>query len=160
MVSIESLGAVTVRKVSQGNDALEALLRKGKTRPDKTVDSPPATADHAANTGENSSLPLDTSQRAIEIAKPGRPERAVKQSERMSLNELAELLRKVNLTFDLFEVQARFSVDSNTGEVTVEVVNQRTGEVLRRIPPYEVQKVADALDQRGAQDPLLMDVEA
>jgi len=70
---------------------------------------------------------------------------AVKPREQISLAELAEILRKVNLTFDLFEIQTQFTVNSNTGEVTVQVVNQRTGEVIRRIPPYDVPGMVEAI---------------
>ena len=66
--------------------------------------------------------------------------------DRMSLNELADLLRKVNLTFDLFEIQAIYSVDHESGEVTVKVINQRTGEVIRKIPPYDLPKIIKALE--------------
>ncbi len=61
----------------------------------------------------------------------------VEAPERMSLQEMAKLLSRVNLTFDLFEIQARFSVDEARGEIQIEVLNSKTGEVIRKIPPYE-----------------------
>jgi uncharacterized FlaG/YvyC family protein len=82
----------------------------------------------------------------------------------MSLSELAEMLRKVNLTFDLFEIQAFITVDHESGEMTVEVINQRTGEVIRKIPPYDVPKIIQALDnqlpnQGGSVEGLITDIE-
>lgn len=67
------------------------------------------------------------------------------QFKRMSFEELAEMLQKVNLTFDLFEIQARYQIDKSSGDITVEVINQRTGEVIRKIPPYDVPKITEAL---------------
>ena len=67
------------------------------------------------------------------------------QFKRMTVDELAEMLQKVNLTFDLFEIQARYHIDKTTGDITVEVINQRTGEVIRKIPPYDVPKITEAL---------------
>lgn len=67
------------------------------------------------------------------------------QFKRMTVDELAEMLQKVNLTFDLFEIQARYHIDKTTGDITVEVINQRTGEVIRKIPPYDVPRITEAL---------------
>jgi flagellar protein FlaG len=57
--------------------------------------------------------------------------------ERLSLTEIAKILSRVNLRFDLFEIQANFSIDEARGGIQIEVVNNKTGEVIRRIPPYE-----------------------
>jgi len=53
----------------------------------------------------------------------------------VSTDELAEMLRKVNLTFDLFEIAAEYTVEEEPHRVTVVIRNTRTGEVIRRIPP-------------------------
>lgn len=76
---------------------------------------------------------------------------------RMTSDELAEMLRKVNLTFDTFEVQAKFIIDSSSGDISVQVINLRTGEVIRKIPPYAVPEVANAL---LSGDPMCTDVKA
>jgi uncharacterized FlaG/YvyC family protein len=81
----------------------------------------------------------------------------------MSSSELADILRRVNLTFDLFEIQAFINVDRESGEVTVQVINQRTGEVIRKIPPYDVPKIIEALDnalpnQGGSVEGLITDI--
>jgi uncharacterized FlaG/YvyC family protein len=81
----------------------------------------------------------------------------------MSSSEFAEILRRVNLTFDLFEIQAFITVDHESGEVTVQVINQRTGEVIRKIPPYDVPKIIEALDnalpnQGGSVEGLITDI--
>ena len=55
----------------------------------------------------------------------------------LSLSEIANLLNKVNLHFDLFEIQAKFTIDKASGGILIEVRNNQTGEVIRRIPPYD-----------------------
>jgi uncharacterized FlaG/YvyC family protein len=71
--------------------------------------------------------------------------RNVEQFKRMTIEELVEMLRKVNLTFDTFEIQAKFTIDRTNGEISIEVINQRTGEVIRKIPPYDVPEMANLL---------------
>lgn len=61
-----------------------------------------------------------------------------------SLQELAEALRRVNLTFDLFEVKADISVEGD-GQVVVRIMNHRTGEVIRQIPSEQARRLAAAL---------------
>jgi len=57
--------------------------------------------------------------------------------ERISTDELEQMLNKVNLTFNLFEIESQVSVDQNSHELHVVVRNTRTGDVIRRIPAYE-----------------------
>jgi len=79
----------------------------------------------------------------------------VEQTKRMSLEELAEALKKVNVTFDLFEIQARFIIDSTSGDISIQIINQRTGEVIRKIPPYELPQFAQLIESG---EPLVTDV--
>ena len=57
--------------------------------------------------------------------------------DQVSRDELAEMLRKVNLTFDLFEIAAEYSIEEDGKRISITVRNTRTGEILRRIPPGE-----------------------
>ena len=78
-------------------------------------------------------------------AKPAKP-----VSEPISLEELAEKLRKVNLTFDLFEIEAKYSIDQEAHRIRITLRNTRTGEVIRRIPPTEfLSNVAQLKDSVG-----------
>lgn len=77
-------------------------------------------------------------------------EKMKEQIEQMSLEEFAEMLRKVNLTFDVFEIQARYTIDRESGDISIEVINQRTGEVIRKIPPYEIPDLVNAVLTGGA----------
>lgn len=85
--------------------------------------------------------PQASAQGSTEVTPPKRtdrkPQAKIETKEPVSLDELAAMLRKVNLTFDLFEIAAEYSVVDNGHRVTIVVHNTRTGEVLRRIPPVE-----------------------
>lgn len=71
-------------------------------------------------------------------AKPEAAKRAV------TTQELAEMLHRINLTFDLFEVAAKYSIDEERGSVRVTLINTRTGEVIRRIPPADFRDSFDS----------------
>jgi flagellar protein FlaG len=60
---------------------------------------------------------------------------------RMSFAEISSMLSKVNIYLDQFEIQARYSMNTDTGTIQIQVVNSKTGEVIRRIPPYEAAKL-------------------
>ena len=64
------------------------------------------------------------------------------------------MLTKVNLSFDLFEIQAKISIDENNGGILIRVVNNKTGEEIMRIPPYEA---IELLADKGAAAGLLLD---
>lgn len=70
---------------------------------------------------------------------PEAPRQTTKPAAPISTEELAEMLRRVNLTFDLFEIAAKYAVDKDGGQIRVTLFNTRTGEIIRRIPPGEFQ---------------------
>lgn len=70
-----------------------------------------------------------------QISKPEVP--APPKSSMMSYAEISSMLNKVNIYLDQFEIQAHYTVDKTTGGVQIEIVNSTTGEVIRKIPPYE-----------------------
>ena len=167
MATIESLGAALFRRVAQQDAngqpiSLPARAPRTQSAPDVAV-----VKEGAAQSPGEVRLP---SKPSIGERNPasGRDSgsRPVELRKQMTLDELAEVLRKVNLTFDLFEIQTRFTVDSDTGEITVQVVNQRTGEVIRKIPPYDLSEIAKALEKsrQGGGDqavgPLITDIKA
>jgi uncharacterized FlaG/YvyC family protein len=143
MATIENLGASYIRRLELTVAAnRQASSESNRTEAKKTsIKSDVRVAD----------LPVE-SRRTEEAehretsTRRGRAHENDERFHRMSLDELAEMLRKVNLTFDLFEIQAIFSIDQKTGDVTVEVINQRTGEVIRKIPPYDIGEMVDALE--------------
>jgi uncharacterized FlaG/YvyC family protein len=62
----------------------------------------------------------------------------------VSKEELAEMLHRINLTFDLFEVAAKYSIEEDGNQIHVTLINTRTGEVIRRIPPGDFQSSFDS----------------
>ena len=57
----------------------------------------------------------------------------------LSLEQLEEILRRMNLSFDLFEIQRIFVVDpTGKDEPRIEIRNTVTGELIRTIPFNEV----------------------
>ena len=80
--------------------------------------------------------PAPDDGKAAPVVKSAKPVKAAER-EQLSLDELAENLRRMNMTFDLFEIQAKFLVDKSDRQVKVIVQNTKTGEVIRSIPPTE-----------------------
>ena len=149
MATIENLGAAFIRRVVRSATRdLTIPLKKVRDAGAKSADAKIIKAELKVS---------DELKRRREssIGRGREPENV--EQKRMSLDELAELLRKINLTFDLFEVQTKFIINRESGQISVEVVNQRTGEVIRKIPPYEVASVRDALLNA---EPLVTDVKA
>jgi len=145
-----NLGAVNLNLASKQESIEQQLTIKGKRASSQQVKQ--SVAQKASKSvSQEEALRLRESSLKREKA----IERLSEQMKPMSLEELAEMLRKVNLTFDLFEIQTRYTVNLNTGEVSVQIVNQRTGEVIRKIPPYEVPQMAEAL-KNG--DPMVTDI--
>jgi flagellar protein FlaG len=84
-----------------------------------------------------------TTPQAIEQVKV-EPQPKAETKAPISREELAEMLHRINLTFDLFEVAAKYSMDADHNQVHVTLINTRTGEVIRRIPPDEFQSSFDS----------------
>jgi len=156
MATIENLGAAYSVRIARQGAAQESLpfVRRAEVMRDK-----PSVA--LAKEGRRvTEIRHKEEAQKSQDSSAGRSraiEKKTVQIERMTIEELAEMLRKVNLTFDLFEIQAKFTVDKKTGDITVEIINQRTGEVIRRIPPYDLPGVADAIK---AGEPAVTDVTA
>lgn len=162
MAIVDNLRAVLVRQLS--NEAhvhfrIELPRRQNQT---ELLSVTGGSSDDSVKMPKETRLPAELASNGADLGSRAESQR-VKYREPMSLEELADILRKVNLTFDLFEVQAKFQVDLKTGEVTVQVINQRTGEVIRKIPPYDLPDFARLLErnlQSGQEmvEPVLTDM--
>lgn len=140
MASIENLGAAYSKRIAQQAAANEPLPRPKRAEGDEAAKTSPGFSRADIRRMEEALKSRESSEER------GRAnETKVEPTPRMTLEELAEALRKVNLTFDLFEIQARFIIDQKTGEISVQVINQRTGEVIRKIPPYDVPQIVESL---------------
>ena len=75
-------------------------------------------------------------------------EQAQKQPER---DELEQSVRELNGLVQKLHRELRFSVDDNSGEVVVSIVDRETNEVVRQIPSEEVLQLRQRLeDSAGA----------
>ena len=162
MATIENLGAYFIRR-------MEFSTRADRPEPNKlnlkvareTANAMPK-ARAAVQTATKAAVQHATVGRTEGVEhretsiERGRIHERIQPRRQMSLEELAEMLRKVNLTFDLFEIQASITIDQKTGDILVEVINQRTGEVIRKIPPYDVSTMVESLETG---DSILTDVE-
>ena len=102
----------------------------------------PTRAEHRVSTTppldvpENSSIVPDRPD-VRKVEAPTRIESEPRVKEPLSKEELAQTLHKVNLTFDLFEIEAKFEIDESDKRVVITLRNTRTGKVIRQIPPEE-----------------------
>jgi uncharacterized FlaG/YvyC family protein len=110
-------------------------------RPDTAPTSPvPHAARKQAAKPED---PVPDDKRAVPVNQTVKAAPNPGRREQISLDELAENLRRMNMTFDLFEIQAKFSIDKETHEIKIVVRNTKTGEVIRRIPPTDFNVLYD-----------------
>ncbi len=151
MATIENLGAAYSKLSAQRTAARESLPRPKHVRSETEEAIPFPRLSAEIKRMEEAQVSRESSHgrgRAIE--------RRQEQFKRMSLEEFAEMLRKVNLTFDVFEIQAKYTIDRESGDFFVEIINQRTGEVIRKIPPYDIPDFVEAV-KRG--EAVLTDIE-
>ncbi len=64
-------------------------------------------------------------------------------------NEISnELFQAFKNEFDLINnVELKFNKDDKTGQTYIKIVDKETGDVIREIPPEEVRKLAEKLDE-------------
>jgi flagellar protein FlaG len=64
--------------------------------------------------------------------------------------DVLQAAKDFNRAFTLFDIQAHFSVHEATGTVVVDVVDTRSGDVIREIPPRELlDRYAQLMDILG-----------
>lgn len=64
--------------------------------------------------------------------------------------EVVHVAEDFNRAFSLFDIQARFSIHEATGEIIIDVIDNRSGEIIREIPPRELlDRYAQLLDILG-----------
>ena len=113
-------------------DSISGITPRSRGQSSTTHHSPEAVNRRPAPEAAEGSVKVNA------VAKAQESEKAKVQTEEpVSKDELAEMLRKFNLTFDLFEIEAQYSVEENGHRIKVVIQNTRTGEIIRKIPPYE-----------------------
>lgn len=74
------------------------------------------------------------------------PAQVQKESSVNSAERLKEATEKINDFIDSISHDVRFTIDKDTEKMVVQVVERKSGTVLRQIPPEEVLQIAKALD--------------
>ena len=64
-----------------------------------------------------------------------------------SLDQVKQAIQDINKSLQSLSQGLEFSVDTDTKEVIVKVIDQQTKEVLRQMPSKEALEIAKALDQ-------------
>jgi uncharacterized FlaG/YvyC family protein len=81
---------------------------------------------------------------AAEVTQASAPETGAQPVKHLSFDELRDLMRKVNLYINPFEIQVQFIVDHQTGDVAMNVINTVSGEIIREVLPEELNRALDA----------------
>ena len=98
-------------------------------------------------------LPQATAQASSEVVNKVALEkgRAPSKEERLSKEERKELVKKsiveMNAEFELKNYSIRFSIDDKLKEIVVKIVDTKTDEVIRQIPPDGVLRLRAHLQE-------------
>jgi len=85
---------------------------------------------------------------AASAATPVQTPTAVQQPDgQPSTEKLSQAIKEINKTLQSFSVGVEFSMDSDTHETVIKVVDTQTKDVIRQIPSPEVLDIAKALDK-------------
>jgi flagellar protein FlaG len=76
------------------------------------------------------------------VAKPLMGEQA-----ELSVNEVLEVVQKVNAALTSNQSNLKFLVDSENGKPIVQIIDRETQEVLKQIPSVEMLKIAKAIEK-------------
>jgi uncharacterized FlaG/YvyC family protein len=162
MATIEGLGAIFYQQVPKTGSKGQTVHANVRKAPVEQAPPPELFGSGPVEPREN--LPQQKTSESGPIPQVKESSQPVPQREQMTTSELQEILHRVNLSIDLFEIQTSYTIDPETGDVTIRIVNQSTGEVIRSIPPYEVNAMVQLLktNSQGGNDgtavPLMTDI--
>lgn len=107
-------------------DIKNAIVRQPIEQDKRAARSPPITASQTNNsaTGAQGVPPIEVTKK-----------------------EVAEAVTAINSAFQNVQRDLLFSVDDTTGKSIIKVIDQETQEVIRQIPPDELLKIAERLDE-------------
>ncbi len=89
-------------------------------------------------------LPMTTEIRPTEVQTAN----AVQQVEAIpSMDQVKQAVQDINQSLQSRSQGLEFSIDGDTKEVIIKVIDQETKEVLRQMPSKEALEIAKALDQ-------------
>ena len=70
-----------------------------------------------------------------------------KDQTKLSQEELKELSKALNHFLSLFNLETKLVYNKDAGQVVVQVIDQRTNEVIKQIPPEELLEVAKRIHE-------------
>jgi flagellar protein FlaG len=101
----------------------------------RVADKAPVVNEQAFVSAKPAAAPLDTIN-------------AVQQSAAIpNLNQVAEAVQNINKTMKELSQNLEFSIDTDSKQTVVKVVDQQTHEVIRQMPSAEALEIAKALDR-------------
>lgn len=73
----------------------------------------------------------------------------IRNNESVSIEELENAVREINVFFKLVERSLRFEIDKTSENIVIQVINE-TGEIIRQLPSKEMLELSQRLeDVRG-----------
>lgn len=69
------------------------------------------------------------------------------QQKKLSQEEVERIVREVNENLQAMHTELNFSVDKETEKIVLKIVNSKTQEVIRQIPPEEALRIASRLSK-------------
>ncbi|SBT04209.1 Flagellar protein FlaG protein [Candidatus Accumulibacter aalborgensis] len=109
-----------------------------------TVDSRPLQGNPAVSSATRDvKTPGEASLRALKAVEPTQSPQAVQPTDRAKLEAATQSVREF---VEPINSNLEFSVDHDTGETVVKIIDRATKEVIRQMPSEEMLAVAKALD--------------
>lgn len=94
------------------------------------------------------SAPVETPGASTAAPVVAVPAAAVQQPDAAAhLAQVAQAVKEINKSMESLAQGLEFSVDSDTKETVVKVIDQHTKEIIRQMPTQEALDIAKALDQ-------------
>lgn len=90
--------------------------------------------------------PVQAAEHAAAPAAVGKPAEA-KDAGQASREDLVAALKKINEAMPVSAQSLEFSIDDDSKDIVVKVIDQNTKEVVRQIPSKEALEIAKSLDK-------------
>jgi flagellar protein FlaG len=109
----------------------------------------------AGASGATGTLATSTSATSATAAAPTETTQAVQQPAAvLSSGQLEQVVKELNKTMASLKQGVEFSIDSDTHETIIKVVDQQTKEVIRQYPSKEALEIAKSLAESKSADKL------
>jgi len=97
---------------------------------------------------QNQQAAQNPQKTAADLQKPQAVQESVKLYEQKTLSreKLSESIQQLNDQLQKFNRDLQFVADEGTGKRVVKVIDSNTGEVIRQIPPEEILRIMQNID--------------